>query len=463
MAYRTEHDSMGEIRVPVDARYGAQTQRAVENFQFSQRRMPLNFIYRLALIKASAARANQQLGLISEQVANAIVRACESVVAGEQDDQFPVDVFQTGSGTSTNMNMNEVLASLASESLGEPVHPNDIVNMSQSSNDVIPSAIHVSASLDIELDLIPATERLQAAITAKGKELGNIVKTGRTHLMDAMPLTFGQELSGWAWQVEETRDRLGDLLKRLRALPLGGTAIGTGVNCDPAFPGLAVSTLNEMCDAQFSISKNSFSRMAGQENAVECASCLKALAVTLMKVSNDLRWMSSGPLAGLGEIELKPLQPGSSIMPGKVNPVIPEAVTMVCAEIIGNDATVTVGAQSGNFQLNVMLPIIAEKLLSGIMLLARASDAIADTITGFSVNKSRINEILDRNPILVTGLNTRIGYEKAAVIAKRAYAEGRPVIDVALEETDLSEADLKGLMDPAKLAHPGQQSDEPDN
>lgn len=454
MAYRTEHDSMGEISVPEDARYGAQTQRAVDNFRFSERRLPPSFIHRLALIKAGAARANENLGLISSSLADAIVRACESIARGEWDDEFPVDVFQTGSGTSTNMNMNEVLASLAGETLGEAVHPNDIVNMSQSSNDVIPSAIHVSASLDIEHELVPATERLEAAITDKGKELGQIVKTGRTHLMDAMPLTFQQEMSGWAWQVKECRQRLLDSLTRLRALPLGGTAVGTGVNRDPAFPGLAVASLNEMCDGQFSVCDNAFSRMAGQENAVECSACLKSLSVTLMKISNDLRWMSSGPLAGLAEIELRPLQPGSSIMPGKVNPVIPEAVTMICAEIIGNDMTITVGAQSGNFQLNVMLPIIAEKLLSGISLLARACDATGETVTGFKVNQDRIDEVLGRNPILVTSLNTKIGYEKAAIIAKRAYGEGRPILDIAREETELSESELKALLDPVKLAHP---------
>lgn len=456
MAYRTEHDSMGEIQVPADARYGPQTQRAVDNFQFSERRLPVSFIHRLALLKAGAARANEALGLISGPVADAIVQACESVARGEWDGQFPVDVFQTGSGTSTNMNMNEVLANLAGEALGETVHPNDIVNMSQSSNDVIPSAIHVSTSLDIEQELLPATERLEAAITDKGRELRDVVKTGRTHLMDAMPLTFEQELSGWAWQVQESGHRLHDLLIRLRALPLGGTAVGTGVNCDPAFPGLAVARLNEMSGGNFSVCDNAFSRMAGQENAVECAGCLKALAVTLMKISNDLRWMSSGPLAGLGEIELKALQPGSSIMPGKVNPVIPEAVTMICAEIIGNDSTITTGAQSGNFQLNVMLPIIAEKLLSGISLLARACDAIAETVTGFTVNQGRIDQVLGRNPILVTGLNTKIGYEQAAAIAKRAYAEGRPILEVAREETDLSEAELKALLDPVRLAHPDE-------
>lgn len=457
MEYRTEQDSMGEVNVPREARYGAQTQRAVDNFRFSDRRLPVSFIHRLALIKAAAARANLELELISKDVAIAIMDAAESVARGEHDDQFPVDVFQTGSGTSTNMNMNEVLANLATASLGETVHPNDIVNMSQSSNDIIPTCIHVSASLDLEHDLIPAAERLRVTILDKGKELEAVVKTGRTHLMDAMPLTFEQELSGWAWQIGESVERMNDALERLRELPLGGTAVGTGVNCPPEFPGLAVGTLNEICDATFSICPNAFSRMSGQESALECSAVLKSLAVTLMKISNDLRWMSSGPLAGLAEIELKPLQPGSSIMPGKVNPVVPEAVAMIAADIIGNDATITVAAQSGNFQLNVMLPIIAEKLLEGISLLARASDAIAETVSTFTVNAERLESVLGRNPILVTALNSRIGYEKAAAIAKKAYSEGRSILEVAAEETDIPEDELKSLLDPAKLARPGEQ------
>lgn len=455
MNYRTERDSMGEIKVPENARYGAQTQRAIDNFQFSGRAMRPDFIYRLALIKAAAALANLKLGLIPKQTADVIVEAAESVARGEFDDQFPIDVFQTGSGTSTNMNMNEVLAHLASDALGETVHPNDIVNMSQSSNDVIPACIHVSAALDIDRQLVPATERLQAAIVARGEELADVVKTGRTHLMDAMPLTFEQEMSGWAWQVEEGRSRLTEALARLRLLPLGGTAVGTGVNCPAEFPQYAVAALNEFCGGDFSVAGNPFSRMAGQETAVECSSALKALAVTLMKINNDLRWMSSGPLAGLAEIELKALQPGSSIMPGKVNPVMPEAVTQICAEVIGNDTTITLAAQSGNFQLNVMLPLIADKLLSGISLLARACDATADTISNFRVNRERIDEVLGRNPILVTALNSRIGYEKAAAVAKKAYREGRPILEIALEETGLSEAELKALLDPAKLARPG--------
>ncbi len=447
---RTEHDSMGEVRVPAAALYGAQTQRAVDNFRFSSRRMPAAFIQRLAIVKAAAATANEALELLAADPADRIRRAALAVAQGEHADQFPVDVFQTGSGTSTNMNMNEVLAHLA----GGGVHPNDHVNMSQSSNDVIPTTLQVSAAVEIETSLLPSVSRAIGRIREKARDVDRIVKTGRTHLMDAMPVTLGQELETWAYQLEEGAARLTDLLPRLKALPLGGTAVGTGVNCPPEFPLLAIEEISRQCDVDFTPAENRFSRMAAQDVSLECSAALRGIAVTLTKVANDLRWMSSGPLAGLAEIELEALQPGSSIMPGKVNPVIPEAVAMIAADVIGNDATITAAAQSGNFQLNVMLPLVAEKLLGGIALLDRACDAIGTTIVGFRVNEARLSSVLGRNPILVTALNREIGYEAAAAIAKKAYAEGRSVVDVAEEETDLTREELERLMDPVKLAKP---------
>ena len=447
---RTECDSMGDIEVPADAMYGAQTQRAVDNFQLSPRRMPASFIRRLAQVKAAAAAANRTLELLSADRAAAIIAAADAIAAGRHGDQFPVDVFQTGSGTSTNMNMNEVLAHLA----GDDVHPNDHVNMSQSSNDVIPTTLQISAALELEEALLPALQEAVNAFRAKSRNVETVVKTGRTHLMDAMPVTLAQEIDTWAYQLQEGGSRISDLLPRLKALPLGGTAVGTGVNCPPEFPVLAIEDISRRCDSVFTPAENRFSRMAAQEVSLECSAVLKSVAVTLMKVANDLRWMGSGPLSGLAEIELKALQPGSSIMPGKVNPVVPEAVAMIAADVIGNDASVTVAAQSGNFQLNVMLPLIAEKLLTGIDLLANGCLAIADTVRDFSVNENNISRSLGKNPILVTALNQEIGYEAAAAIAKKAYSEGRDVIDVAVEETDLPRDQLEALMDPKRLAHP---------
>lgn len=447
---RIERDSMGEVAVPAEAHYGAQTQRAVDNFSISGRRMPAVFIRRMAIVKAACAVANTSLGLLDRDKAERIARHAAAIAAGEYATQFPVDVLQTGSGTSTNMNMNEVLANLC----GEDVHPNDDVNMSQSSNDVIPTALQVSAALELELTLIPAITDAAQSFRGRAREVEHVVKTGRTHLMDAMPITLAQELDTWAYQLEEAAARASDLLPRLKALPLGGTAVGTGVNCPPDFALLAIDEISRLCETAFTPAENRFSRMAGQDASLECSSVLKSLAVVLMKVANDLRWMSSGPLAGLAEIELKALQPGSSIMPGKVNPVLPEAVAMAAAEVIGNDTSVTIAAQSGNFQLNVMLPLIADKLLAGISLMAGSCDAIARTVTGFTVKEDNIKRSLGRNPILVTALNREIGYEAAAAIAKKAYAEGRDVIDVAVEETSLPRGELEALMDPIRLAHP---------
>ena len=453
---RIEHDSMGELAVPADALYGAQTQRAVQNFPISGLPMPATFIHALGLVKAAAARANKALGHLDAARAKAIVKAAGHVARGEVDEHFPIDVFQTGSGTSTNMNANEVIAHLANADGKVEVHPNDHVNMGQSSNDVIPTTIQVSAWLDVNHKLLPALAHLRETIEKRAKELARVVKTGRTHLMDAMPITFGQELMAWATQIQSAEARLADTGKRIRRLPQGGTAVGTGINADPRFGKQFVAELSELTDLRFDSASNLFESIASQDAAVELSGQLNTLAVSLMKIANDLRWMNSGPLAGLGEIELPALQPGSSIMPGKVNPVIPEAVAMVCAQVMGNHTTITIGGQSGNFQLNVMLPVIALNLLQSIEILANASVQLADTaIAGFKVRVDHVAETVSRNPILVTALNPVIGYEKGAATAKQAYKEGRPILEVALETTGLSEKDLKKLLDPAALTKGG--------
>ena len=453
--FRIEHDSMGELKVPADALYGAQTQRAVDNFPISGLHLPREFIRALGLIKAAAAEANLGLGYLKKTQAAAIRKAALAVADGEYDKQFPIDIFQTGSGTSTNMNANEVIAHVAAKA-GAKVHPNDHVNYGQSSNDVIPTAIHVSATLTASERLIPALKHLRKAIDKRARELKNVPKTGRTHLMDAMPITFGQELSGWAAQIDSSIERIEDSLKRMRRLPQGGTAVGTGINADPKFGPALARELKKLTDVRFDSASNYFEGMAGQDAAVEFSGQLKTLAVALLKIANDLRWMNSGPLAGLGEIELPALQPGSSIMPGKVNPVIPEATAMVAAQVIGNDAAITIGGQSGNFQLNVMLPMIAYNLLQSIEILANVSVLLADkAIAGFKVNTARVKEALDKNPILVTALNPVIGYEKGAATAKQAYKEKRPIMDVALETTGLSKEELKKLLDPMTLTKGG--------
>ena len=454
--YRTEHDSMGELQVPADALYGAQTQRAVDNFPISGLPMPDAFIRALALVKYGCAEANLNLDLIDQKKAQAIQSVAEKIIAGDYLQHFPIDVFQTGSGTSTNMNANEVIANLASSESGERIHPNDHVNMSQSSNDVIPTTIHVSASLEISQKLIPALLHLINTLEIRAVELQSVVKTGRTHLMDAMPLTLGQELGTWKDQIRDNLNRINETLSRLHALPQGGTAVGTGINAHPDFSINVARALAEKTGIAFKPMTNPFVGLASQDTAVEMSGQLKTLAVTLMKIANDLRWMNSGPLAGLSEIELPALQPGSSIMPGKINPVIPEAVAMVCAQVIGNDSAITIGGQSGNFQLNVMLPLIAYNLLQSIELLSNAARQLADkAIDGFQVKLDNMQLILERNPILVTALNRVIGYEQGAAIAKKAYAEGRPVLEVALEMTDLSEEKLKKLLDPALLTQGG--------
>ena len=460
--FRIEHDSMGELRVPSDALWGAQTQRAVRNFPISGQPVPREFIRALGLIKAAAAAVNEDLGLLGKGAAAAIRKAALEVAAGTFDSQFPIDVFQTGSGTSSNMNANEVIAALANRagSTGrrsrKPIHPNDHVNLGQSSNDVIPTAIRVSAILATTESLLPALKHLRRTIDRRGKALGKVTKTGRTHLMDAMPLTFAQEFGAWSAQLASAQARIDDSLKRLRRLPIGGTAIGTGINADPRFGRAMARTISALGGARFESAENKFEGLAAQDDAVELSGQLNVLAVALMKIANDLRWMNSGPLAGLGEIELPALQPGSSIMPGKVNPVIPEAVAMVCAQVIGHHTAITVAGQSGNFQLNVMLPLIAHDLLDSIRLLSSAMRLLADSaIAGLEVRRDRVAAALDRNPILVTALNPIIGYEKAAAIAKRAYKEQRPVLDVAREDSGLSEAELRRLLDPAALTAGG--------
>ncbi|MEQ9462441.1 MAG: class II fumarate hydratase [Haliea sp.] len=457
MSQRMEKDTMGEIAVPAAALYGAQTQRALDNIAIArERRMPPPFLRALARVKAAAATANARVGVLDEAVAAAIAASALSVAAGEYLDAFPVPVFQTGSGTSSNMNMNEVLATLASRRSGGPVHPNDHVNCSQSSNDVVPTAIQVAAALELESLLLPAINTLESSLLRRAPELEAVVKTGRTHLMDAMPVTLGFELRTWAAQLRECRQRLADLRPRLQALPIGGSAVGTGVNVPPDYVGVLLASLAAETGVPFTAAAMPSTRMAAQDVNVECSACLRGVALVLIKMANDLRWMGSGPLAGLGEIRLQALQPGSSIMPGKVNPVVPEAVLMAATEILGNDATIALAAQSGSFQLNVMLPLVADKLLGGIALLADACAAMAGCVGGLEPCVEHASDTVARNPILATALNPVIGYDAAAAIAKRAFREGRTVLEVALEETDLSREQLTRLLDPLPLARGGR-------
>jgi fumarate hydratase, class II len=455
-SFRTERDSMGELQVPADALWGAQTQRAVQNFPISGRPLPRAFIRAIGVIKQAAALTNAKLGLLDQKVAQAIAVCAAEVADGSHDAHFPIDIFQTGSGTSTNMNANEVIAHLASRRLGRTVHPNDDVKMGQSSNDVIPTAIHVGAALANQGQLQPALAHVCEVLRTRERQLAQIVKTGRTHLMDAMPITLGQELSGWRTQLENGQARLQAVEPRLLALAQGGTAVGTGINAHPQFGSLFCVELAAITGIAFVPSRNYFESLSTQDTAVELSGQLKVIAVSVMKMANDLRWMNSGPLAGLGEIVLPALQPGSSIMPGKVNPVIPEAAAMVAAEVIGNDAAITIAGQSGNFQLNVMLPLIAYNLLESIRLLANVLQALADrAIAGFTVNEPRLQEALERNPILVTALNSIIGYEKGAAIAKQAYAQGLPIRQVAQQMTELQAGELVKLLDPLELTRGG--------
>ncbi|MFI6843822.1 class II fumarate hydratase [Kitasatospora sp. NBC_00085] len=432
--YRTEHDSMGEVRVPAAAKWQAQTQRAVENFPVSGQRLERAHIAALARIKAAAARVNARLGVLDDETAEAIATAAEQVAEGRWDAEFPVDVFQTGSGTSSNMNTNEVIATLASERLGRPVHPNDHVNASQSSNDVFPSSIHIAATAAVTHDLIPALEHLAEALERKAAEFAQVVKSGRTHLMDATPVTLGQEFAGYAAQVRHGRERLLATLPRVAELPLGGTAVGTGINTPPGFAAAVIEEVARATDLPLTEARDHFEAQGARDGLVELSGQLRTVAVGFTKIANDLRWMGSGPRTGLGEINLPDLQPGSSIMPGKVNPVLPEVVLMVSAQVIGNDATVTVAGASGNFELNVMLPVIARNVLESVRLLANSARLLADrTVDGITANAERAREYAESSPSVVTPLNRYIGYEEAAKVAKQALAERKTIRQVVLE------------------------------
>ena len=452
IAFRIEKDSLGEVRVPEHALYGAQTERAVQNFSISGLRFPRVFLWGLGLIKGAAAAVNSELGLIDVDIAKAIEHAAREVQEGLHDPHFPVDIYQTGSGTSTNMNANEVIATLASRRLSRKVHPNDHVNLGQSSNDVIPATINLSAYRAVATDLLPALTRLRQAIDSKAGAVAHVVKTGRTHLMDALPIRMSQELSGWSKQIQDSCDRIESTLPRLAELAIGGTAVGTGVNTHPEFGRRVAARLAQSTGLPFVVSRNYFASMSSPDTVVEMSGQLKAAAVAAMKISNDLRWMNSGPNSGLAEISLAALQPGSSIMPGKVNPVIPEAATMVCARVIGNDTSVTIAGQSGSFQLNVMLPLIAHCILESVALLARAADRLAETsIPGFVVNEEALKAKSERNPILATVLNPILGYEQTARIVKRAIDEDRSIKEVAAEMTNLPREELDRLLDPKSM------------
>jgi fumarate hydratase class II len=451
--WRTEHDSMGEVQVPADAKYRAQTQRAVENFPVSGQRLERAHIEALARIKAAAAKVNAELGVLSAEMAQAIQDAAAEVADGQWDEHFPVDVFQTGSGTSSNMNTNEVLATLATERLGAPVHPNDHVNASQSSNDVFPSSIHIAATSAVVHDLVPALEHLAASLERKQDAWATVVKAGRTHLMDATPVTLGQEFGGYAAQVRYGVERLQSSLPRLAELPLGGTAVGTGINTPPGFSARVIAAVAEATGLPLTEARNHFEAQGARDALVETSGQLRTIAVSLFKVSNDLRWMGSGPRAGLAEIALPDLQPGSSIMPGKVNPVIPEAVCMVSAQVIGNDAAIAFGGASGNFELNVMLPMLARNLLESIRLLANISRLLADrVIDGIVPDEERCRELAESSPSIVTPLNKFVGYENAAKIAKQSLKERKTIRQVVLEggyveRGDLTEAQLDEALD----------------
>src|SRR5690348_6953151 len=457
---RIERDSMGEMHVPINAYYGASTQRAVLNFPISDLRFPREFIRALGQVKQAAAQTNAELGTVDPQIANAIVQAAQEVIEGKLDDHFVLDIFQTGSGTSTNMNANEVIANRASELLGgsrgsRKVHPNDHVNFGQSSNDVIPTAIHLSALISIVHDLVPALEGLQRALQQKADEFMPIVKTGRTHLQDATPIRLGQEFLGYAGQVERGIARMRHAQSELSEVALGGTAVGTGVNTHPDFARLVCRRLSEIDGITVRETSNHFQAQSTLDNIVEASGSLNTLAVSLMKIANDIRWLGSGPRAGIGEIELPAVQPGSSIMPGKVNPVIAESVTMVCAQVMGNHTTITVAGQAGNFEINVMMPVAAYNLLQSINLLAASANNFTDQCIKGIKATSRGPEMVERGLAICTSLAPVIGYDAAANIAKEAAKTGRTIREVAREKTDLTEADLDRILDPASMTKPG--------
>jgi len=451
--HRIEKDSLGEVRVAASALWGAQTQRAIENFRIGHMAMPAPLLRAIGLIKWAAAEANGELGELEPRLAAAVAEAASGIARGHHLDQFPLGVMQTGSGTSTNMNANEVIARLAGTRIGTVVHPNDHVNRCQSSNDVIPTAIHLAAALELRDTLLPALAELARAIEVKAAQVGHHVKPGRTHLMDALPITLGQELHAWQSQVEQAASRLSAVAPRLHRLALGATAVGTGINAHPRFAERAIALLAAHTGLALTAAPDPFAALAAQDTAVELSGQLRGAAVALLKISNDLRWMNSGPLAGLGEISLPALQPGSSIMPGKINPVIPEAVAMAATQVMANDVAVAMAGASGNFQLNVMLPLIAHGLLQSIELLAGSARALAErAIAGFTVHATALSETLSRNPMLLTALAPEIGYDQAAAIARQAIATNRPILDVAVEQTGLSREHLVRLLDPARLA-----------
>ena len=455
--YRIEEDSMGPVRIPAQALYGPQTQRALENFVISDRRLPKGFIQALTIIKLAAAETNVELGLIDKKRGGAIAACAQKILLGGYDNQFPVSVFQTGSGTSTNMNVNEVICGLARQ-MGVELSANDHVNLGQSSNDVIPTALHLSTALGLRDVLLPSLRLLSGIIREKGVEYADVIKTGRTHLMDALPIRLQAELDGWAAQIDDCIGCLASAMPHLLNLALGGTAVGNGVNCDPEFPAKTIARINDKTGLSCTVSPSFYKSLSSLGTAVEISGHLRVAAIALIKIANDLRWMNSGPLSGLGEITLPALQPGSSIMPAKINPVIPEAVCMAAAQVIGNDTVVALAGQSGNFQLNTMLPVAAANLLDSIDLLAAAAASLGKkAIVGMTVNREVCSRAVARNPILVTALNPKIGYLAAARIAKKAMAENRPILEIALEETNLTRSELIELLDPTTLADGGKK------
>ena len=454
--YRTEKDSMGEMRVPAAALYGAQTQRAVDNFPVSGEPMPKEFLHALGLIKRAAARVNGALGLLDPRLGSAIERAATEVAEGRWDAEFPIDVFQTGSGTSSNMNANEVIAHRATQLEGVKVHPNDHVNFGQSSNDVVPTALHVAAVLGIERELLPALEHLRAALAAKAQAFDGVIKSGRTHLMDATPIRLGQEFGGYASQIEHGIARVNAVLPDLRELAIGGTAVGTGLNTHPEFGRRMAAELGALAGTSFSEARNHFEAEGAQDGAAWASGALNSVAASLMKIANDIRLMASGPRCGLGEITLPAIQPGSSIMPGKVNPVICESVMQVGAQVMGNHVTITLGAQWGQLDLNTMLPVTARNLLESIRLLAAVARVFADkAIAGLVANEQACRDYVEISPSMATALNPLIGYDKAAEIAKRSYQERRPVRELAREMTALKPDEIEKALDPRRQTEPG--------
>ncbi len=456
--YRTESDSMGKMKVPSDAYYGAQTARAVENFPVSGRTLPREFVRAMGLVKLAAAETNAELGFLKRNVAKAVARAAREALEGKLDGHFVVDVFQTGSGTSTNMNANEVIANRAAEILGGKtrVHPNDHVNMGQSSNDVIPTAMHVSALEAVEKELIPALEYLEKALSAKAKKFDRIVKIGRTHLMDATPVRLGQEFGGYASMVAHGVSRLKAVRNDLSELAIGGTAVGTGINTHKSFGKKVAARISAATGVKFREARNHFEAQASKDAVVQTSGALKTVAVSLMKIANDIRWLGSGPRCGFGEILLPAIQPGSSIMPGKVNPVIGESVTQVAAQVIGNDAAITIGGQSGNFELNVMMPMMADNLLESIRLLSRVSRVFVDKcVDGIEASEERCGELIEQSLAMCTSLAPIIGYDAAAAIAKEAYASGSTVREVARKKGVISDEELERVLDPESMTRPG--------